>query len=163
MEKIVSKALLALYIMMLIWLVIFKLQFDISSILNRQQRSLNLVPFAYASKGEVILNCLFFIPFGVLLNVVFKNAGFFPKFLLIVCFSLTAELLQFIFAIGATDITDLISNSTGGLIGLTLYALCSKFIDQKRLDRIIVLLGILLLVIFFFMHASQYFRRTAFT
>lgn len=148
--------------MMLIWLVIFKLQIDISSILNHQHRSLNLVPFAYASKGEVILNCLFFIPFGVLLNVVFKKISFLPKFLFILFFSLTAELLQFIFAIGATDITDLISNSTGGLIGLLLYMVFNTFIEDRKLDRIVISIGLILFLIFTFIHGSHFFRRTAF-
>ncbi len=160
MVKTLSKALLALYLIMLIWLVLFKLQFDISSILHRHHRSLNLTPFAYALKGDVILNCLFFIPFGVLLNVVFKKTGFVIKFLFILGFSLTAELLQFSLAIGVTDITDLISNSTGGLIGLILYWIFNTFIEDRKLDRIVVTIGIILLLIFIFIHGSHYFGRT---
>lgn len=52
-----------------------------------------------------------------------KKAGFLPKFAFILVFSLTAEFIQFIFAIGATDITDLITNTAGGFLGLKLYGL----------------------------------------
>lgn len=162
MEKTLSKALLAVYIIMLIWLVLFKLQFDISYFLDRDRRSVNLTPFAYAIKREIILNWLFFVPFGVLLNVVYKKTGFIAKFLVILAFSLTAELTQYIFAIGVTDITDLISNSLGGLAGLIIYMLFNTFIEDRKLDRWVVTIGIILFLIFIFIHGSHYFRRTLF-
>ncbi len=162
MEKTLSKALLTVYILILIWLVLFKLQFDLSSIIHRNYRSVNLTPFAYAIKLDVILNWLFFLPFGVLLNVVYKNTGFIIKLLVIIAFSLSAELLQYIFAIGVSDITDLITNSLGGLAGLLLYMLFNTFIDDRKLDRFVVILGIMLLLIFLFIHGSHYFRRTLF-
>ncbi|MEJ7693621.1 VanZ family protein [Daejeonella sp.] len=162
MEKTLSKALLTVYIIMLIWLVLFKLQFDISHIVNRHHRSVNLTPFLYAVKREILLNWLFFIPFGVLLNVVYKRTGFIAKFLIILAFSLTAEVIQYIFAIGVTDITDLISNSLGGLAGLILYMLFNTFIEDRKLDRFVVTVGIILFLIFIFIHGSHYFRRTLF-
>src|ERR1035438_2407770 len=86
MRKILARGLLALYLVTLIWLVLFKLKFNISSVLNYHHRSLNLIPFAAPSMvngrinfGEMIYNCIFFIPFGLLLNVNFKKIGFLPK------------------------------------------------------------------------------------
>jgi glycopeptide antibiotics resistance protein len=163
MEKILSRGLLALYLAILIWLVIFKLKFNISSVLNYHHRSLNLIPFAAPSIvngridfGEMIYNCIFFIPFGLLLNVNFKKIGFLPKLAFIVVFSLTAELIQFIFAIGATDITDVITNTIGGFLGLQLYNLSNKYINSEKLDKVIISVGILLLVLFISMHVSHF-------
>lgn len=152
MEKIVSRGLLALYLVTLIWLVLFKLQYNILSVFNYQQRSLNLIPFhtpsiVNRSYREMIENFIIFIPFGVLLNVNFKKVGSFTKFALILVLSLAFELIQFIFAIGATDITDIITNTVGGFLGLKLYDLSNTYINNQKLDRVIVFVGILLLVL----------------
>jgi glycopeptide antibiotics resistance protein len=152
MEKILSRGLLALYLVILIWLVLFKLQYNVLSVFNYHHRSLNLIPFAGPSKvngsfGEMIDNVIIFIPLGLLLNVNFKKVGFLPKFAFILVLSLTFEFIQFIFAIGATDITDVITNTVGGILGLKLYGLSNKYITSKRLDRVIIFVGILLLVL----------------
>ncbi|HEY8909524.1 MAG TPA: glycopeptide resistance protein VanZ-A [Desulfosporosinus sp.] len=150
MGKILSRGLLALYLVILIWLVLFKLDFNISSVLNYHHRGLNLIPFAGPSNGsfrEMIENVIIFIPFGLLLNVNFKKNGFLPKFAFILVFSLTVELIQFIFAIGATDITDVITNTVGGFLGLKLYGLSNKYINNKKLDRVIISVGTLLLLL----------------
>lgn len=150
--KILSRGLLALYLVILIWLVLFKLDYNILSVFNYHHRSLNLIPFAAPSNVngsfvEMIENVIIFIPFGLLLNVNFKKAGFLPKFAFILVFSITVELIQFIFAIGATDITDVITNTVGGFLGLKLYGLCNKYINNKKLDRVIISVGTLLLVL----------------
>jgi glycopeptide antibiotics resistance protein len=152
MEKILSRGLLALYLVILIWLVLFKLQYNVLSVFNYHHRSLNLIPFAGPSKvngsfGEMIDNVIIFIPLGLLLNVNFKKVGFLPKFAFILVLSLTFEFIQFIFAIGATDITDVITNTVGGFLGLKLYSLSNKYITNKKLDRVIIFVGILLLVL----------------
>ncbi len=81
--KILSRGLLALYLVTLIWLVLFKLQYNILSVFNYHQRSLNLTPFtATGNFREMIDNVIIFIPFGLLLNVNFKEIGFLPNLLL---------------------------------------------------------------------------------
>lgn len=155
MGKILSRGLLALYLMILIWLVLFKLEYNILSVLNYHHRSLNLIPFAApsivnGSFGELIDNVLIFIPFGLLLNVNFKKVIFLPKLAFILGLSLTFELIQFIFAIGAADITDVITNTLGGFLGLKLYDLSNKYANDKKLDRSIIFVGILLLVLFLY-------------
>jgi glycopeptide antibiotics resistance protein len=164
--KILSRGLLALYLLVLIWLVLFKLTFHISSLLNHHHRSVNLIPFAAPSMvhgsinyGEMIMNCVFFIPFGLLLSVNFKEIRFASKLTFIMGFSLTAELTQYFFAIGATDITDVITNTLGGLIGLLLYDVSNKYIMSEKLDRVIIFLGLLLFVAFISIHVSHFFLR----
>jgi glycopeptide antibiotics resistance protein len=166
MGKILFRGLLVLYLVTLTWLVLFKLTFNISRILNHHHRSLNLIPFAAPSIvngrvdfGEMILNCIFFIPFGLLLNVNFKKVGFLPKLTCILVYSATAELIQYIFAIGATDITDVITNTVGGFLGLTLYDLSNKYINTEKLDRIIISAGALLFVLAISIHVSHFFLR----
>jgi glycopeptide antibiotics resistance protein len=107
----------------------------------------------------MVYNCVFFIPFGLLLNVNFKKVGFLPKLAVIVVFSVGVELIQFIFAIGATDITDVITNTLGGFLGLKLYDLGNKYIKGEKLDRDIVYAGIILFVLFISIHVSHFVRR----
>ena len=166
MRKILLRGLLASYIVILIWLVLFKFSHHISKVLNYHHRSLNLIPFAAPSivngrinYWELIYNCVFFIPFGMLLNVNFKKVGFLPKLAFIMVFSISAELIQYIFAIGATDITDVITNTVGGFLGLKLYDLSSKYINNKKLDSAIISVGILLLVLFISINTYHTFSR----
>jgi len=158
MEKLLSRGVLALYVVILLWLVLFKLTFNLSAMLDHRHRSLNWMPFA-SNAGEMVLNCLFFIPFGLLLSVNFKRVGFLSKLAIIALFSLTAELAQYIFAIGATDITDLITNTFGGFLGLAVYSLGSHYSSAKTLDRIIVYAGAFVLVFAVALHVSHFMRR----
>ena len=41
------------------------------------------------------------------------------------------ETLQYIFAIGASDITDLIGNTLGGIIGISIFSMFSAFLGAK--------------------------------
>lgn len=158
---IFSRILLALYLLIIIWLVLFKFRFNISSILSYQQRSLNLLPFAAPSEvngriiyGEMILNCLFFIPLGLLLNVNFKKPGFLLKLTLILALSLTVEIIQYIFSMGASDITDVITNTVGGFLGLKLYEIVNRYIQKEKLDVIIISVGTILLALFIYIRTS---------
>jgi glycopeptide antibiotics resistance protein len=148
MEKIISRGLLAFYLVILTWLVLFKLQYNILSVFHYQYTSFNLIPFAASgSIREMIDNILIFIPLGLLLEVNFKKGGFSPKLFLVLALSITFEFIQLIFAIGATDITDVITNTVGGLLGLKLYGVCNRLISSKKLDWVILLVGIFLLVL----------------
>jgi glycopeptide antibiotics resistance protein len=149
--KSLARALLALYLLILAWLVLFKFSLDLSPILDYQTRSLNLIPFADVSRHnlrETIYNLVVFIPFGLLLSVNLKQAGFWRRLACVFIVSLAAEITQFVFAIGITDITDVITNTAGGFLGLILYDLLNRFVDTKKLDRSIVIAGTILLALF---------------
>lgn len=147
--KLLSKVVFALYLIGLSWLILFKFSSDIFGVLDIQLQSLNLIPFAdsYSHPRELIDNFLIFIPFGLLLSVTSKNLTLWQKLLFISAFSATVETIQFIVAIGVTDITDFITNSLGGLCGLALYDLANKQFDTKRQDLFIVIGGIILLTL----------------
>ena len=138
--KLLSRVLLAVYTAVLIWLILFKFSVHIASVLSYDNRSVNLIPFSNSSgsSGEMADNVLVFIPFGLLLGVNFKRLDLWRKLLVVFVFSLTAEAIQYILAIGASDITDVITNTFGGTLGLMAYDLGSKHIRQESLDRFIV-------------------------
>ena len=147
--KAAAKTLLAVYLLALLWLVLFKLSFSISAAIHQQARGFHPIPFAGASRSDVremILNVVVFIPFGVLLSVNLKRATFWRKLASVFVFSLAVETIQFILAIGITDATDVITNTLGGFLGLALYDTAKKRIDDEKLDRFMLILGTILLI-----------------
>jgi glycopeptide antibiotics resistance protein len=148
--KPLPKVLLALYLLILLWLVLFKFSIHVSSVLD-QTRSLNLIPFAGTSRvnlKQVVYNFVVFIPLGLLLSVNLKRATFWQKLALVLTLSVACETVQFVFAIGATDITDVITNTSGSFLGLLAYYLCERRVDTKKLDQRIVVIGTILLIFF---------------
>lgn len=150
MIKTLSKVFFALYILTLLWLVLFKLSFDITGILlHHQSQSVNIIPFGDIASGsirELIDNVIVFIPLGLLLCMFWQRIDLWRKLAYIALFSATIEILQFVLAIGATDITDVIANTTGGFIGLVAYNATAKRINNEILNGCIVISGMVLLV-----------------
>lgn len=160
--KLLSRALFGLYLLILVWLVLFKLSFDFSWVLAYQTRSLNLIPFAHFSPSNLrgmIYNFVVFIPFGLLLCVNFKRANFWRKLAFVFMFSLAAEIIQFVFAIGVTDITDVIMNTSGGLLGIIVYDLSKRYVENEKLDRFIVVTATILLILFILLLGIPFSRH----
>lgn len=98
-----------------------------------------MTPFHYSTSvgeqfhfEEVRDNILIFIPFGVLLSMLSSRMKLQNKVLIIFGSSFILEMIQYILAIGSTDITDLITNMFGGIIGIGLYALLLKILKDKQ-------------------------------
>jgi len=143
---------LALYLLVLLWLVLFKLSYDIPGILaDYQTRSLNLIPFVnleQTGRGETLSNVVTFIPFGLLLSLNFKRVAQWRLLLAVFVFSVAVETLQFILAIGTTDATDVVTNTLGGLAGLVIYRLVNHLVRSELMDRAIAAAGLTLFVAF---------------
>jgi glycopeptide antibiotics resistance protein len=156
-----SKIALAVYTAVLMWLILFKFSVHFGSVLSYENRSINLIPFSNSSgsSGEMVDNVLVFIPFGLLLGVNFERLDLRRKLLVVFVFSLTAEVLQYVLAIGVSDITDVITNTLGGLLGLMAYDLARRHIRKESLDRLIVTAGIGLLAIFLLLLAVLELRH----
>lgn len=132
-EQTITKILLIIYLIVLTWLILFKMETHLPILFRMQYRNINLIPF-YGSLitngtidiSEILLNILVFVPFGVYISMLKTEWRFFQKVLPVFCVSLAYEVLQFIFGIGASDITDLLGNTLGGIIGILLFGLLSK-------------------------------------
>lgn len=150
--KVLSRVLLALYLLTLLWLILFKLSYDIPAIVaDHQTRSLSLVPFVTLGQtglSETVSNFVTFIPFGLLLSLNFKHAALWRLLLVVLGFSVAVETLQLILAIGTTDATDVVTNTLGGLAGLALYRLVNVVVSADILDRVIAAAGTVLFVAF---------------
>lgn len=126
-----------IYLVLLVWIVLFKLQFSISEI--DAIRQINLIPFHYDNEirielhlKEVLENVAIFIPFGIYLSMLSDARYLKAMVFLISVVSLVLEVVQYILAIGQTDITDLLTNTCGGALGIFLYWLSKKIFRSKR-------------------------------
>ncbi|NLW71096.1 MAG: VanZ family protein [Eubacteriaceae bacterium] len=130
-----------LYLFILIWLVMFKFSFDLRDI--SRLRNINLIPFRYAEqtsplshKKEVFENILIFIPMGIYALILRPKAPLWKNMLIGLYVSLAFETAQYIFALGASDITDLMTNTAGGILGIGIFLLMKKIFKEKTLKVI---------------------------
>ena len=139
-----------IYLLVLIWIILFKLHF--SFVEMDRLRIINLIPFQGSVFGaNEIYNILFFIPFGIYICMLKNKWSFIIKIIIILCFSLSFEILQFIFAIGRTDVTDLLCNTLGGITGIGIYELLYKLL-KNRTNKVmnIVFLVLTVCILLFF-------------
>jgi glycopeptide antibiotics resistance protein len=112
-------------------------------------RGINLIPFHYDQIAEsrfhfneVLYNTIVFIPAGFYFTVMGKKK-FLSGIVLSALLSLSFETLQWIFALGASDITDLIMNTVGGAIGAGTYWVSEKLFKGNEV-KIISIIGAIL-------------------
>jgi glycopeptide antibiotics resistance protein len=75
------------------------------------------------------------------LSLFFKKAPFWGKATLIFVVSLALECSQYILAVGSFDITDLITNTAGGLVGYCFYLIGRALLrDKNRAERSVAIL-----------------------
>ncbi len=127
------------YLILLVWLVLFKLATDASLIPH--YRGINWIPFAQSVivNGEIyikeiIYNMLVFIPCGVYLQYLFPEKPGWKKIGSGFLLSLSLETAQLVFALGASDITDLLSNTMGVILGLGLFQLIEKKFKERSIQ-----------------------------
>lgn len=132
----ITSTLFVVYLIALIWILLFKLGVNFSYGTNRQ---FNLVPFReyvlYDTRIDrmgTILNILVFIPLGIYISALFNSWSFFSKTFICLMASLIIESFQYILAIGAFDITDIITNTTGGIIGIIIFHLFERSMGNRN-------------------------------
>lgn len=146
-QKKITACLLAVYLFTLTWIIVFKMQFSFQGLPDF--REINLIPFAGSANvnnqiefNEIIYNVLAFIPFGIYISMLKSNWSFLKRITVIAGVSLLFEGLQFIFAIGASDITDFMGNTLGGIIGVGVYIVFCKLFSTKATKILNVLASI---------------------
>ena len=154
MKKInITKILLVIYILLLIWIIMFKASFSIEDFIGlSKMRSINLIPFYYPTESsfhlrEVIANILIFIPLGIYLKMLDNDSKRIVLYGLVFCILL--EICQFIFKLGATDITDVITNVSGILVGVAGYVLLEKFFKNKeKINKVLRIIALIFTILF---------------
>ena len=152
--KKVTSILFIVYFLLLTWIIVFKTEFSISSLVT--ERSINLIPFKESvivngkiSFSEIINNAIVFIPVGVFTAMLVDNLKFIKMAAVPFGISLFYEITQYIFAVGACDITDLINNTLGGIVGILIFKLRRKVLGDKayKVVNIFSIVCVVLIVI----------------
>jgi glycopeptide antibiotics resistance protein len=143
-----TKVLFLIYLGILTWVLIFKLGVKFSYM---NERRINLIPFNTIDYIELILNVLIFVPLGVYIGLLIKDK-LIKNIFLVFLISFIIETFQFILKIGAFDITDLITNSTGGILGLIFLKIIEKIftnrVKAQKFINIIATITTFMLILF---------------
>ena len=130
-DTLLVNTLMYIYLSFVLYFTLMPIITNIPFVLNHPYTPMNLVPFIDVLMGrgdflrQVVLNIIMTIPFGFLFPLTRRETAKFSQTVLF-CFlmSLGIELLQpFSFSGRSSDITDLITNVTGGIIGYGLYVI----------------------------------------
>lgn len=144
------KTLFIIYMIILIWIILFKLSINIGDM--DTIRKINLRLFYYEDNvtfqvREVIENIIIFIPMGIMLKCMGVNnkksvlIGFITSFIL--------EMMQYILAIGVSDITDIVTNTSGVIIGSYIYMIILMiFKNREIINNIVFMIGCILFSMF---------------
>lgn len=155
-QQLLTNCLLVVYLLILTWIILFKMQFSIQGL--DRFRSINLIPFhgsVIANNriefSEIYENILVFVPFGLYVSMLKKDGSFLKKVIPIASVSLFYEVMQFILRVGASDITDLIGNTLGGMIGIAIYLVLRRLLKTdfkiNKILNIIALIGTICMVV----------------
>ena len=141
-SQFILNSLMYLYITILLFLTLMPILASVSNISLHSYEPMYLIPFndLIHSRGpaeiQIFLNVIMLIPFGFLLPLI-KKRNIITVTLTTFLVSLSIELIQpLLNTYRISDITDVITNTLGGLIGYLLYLLCKPIIIKslKRLD-----------------------------
>ncbi len=161
-DKIFVYIVMGIYLFFLCWLILFKLADSIDKIPSR--RSINLIPFYYDQLSgsrfhmvEVLYNVIVFVPAGFYFTAFSKKKATWG-ILLCAILSLVFEVIQWIFALGSSDITDLITNTIGGALGGIMYVVLKKLFKGKEV-RIVSIIGAVLEFICISLLVTLFLRR----
>ena len=119
--------LFAVYLALLGWVVLWKLERPWVGV--DAQRVLKLVPFlstadaGASAPAEVAVNVLLFVPFGLYLGLLAPRWPWWKAAGVVAGASLGLEVAQYALAVGSSDVTDVVVNTAGGLVGMGLVAL----------------------------------------
>ena len=87
-----------------------------------EHRQVNLIPFkdlilnGKTEYDESIMNVIIFLPLGIYTGTLIKKWNFSTHMLSFLILTLMIESIHFTFKIGAFDITDVVTNTLGGII-----------------------------------------------
>ena len=155
-----SIALFVIYLGALIWILLFKMGVHFSYI--GSGRSINFIPFSQPvilngknDVGESIMNVLIFVPLGMYAGILFQRWLIGKKILLFFLVSFLVEASQYITGLGAADITDVITNTLGGTIGLMIYTGIEKAFNSsvkaQKFINVLATIGTIVMISFLYL------------
>lgn len=129
------------YLAALTWIVLFKLTIPENIGTLARDKVLNLIPFfdiiagKYFDTFDMFANIIVFIPFGIYAGLMLNGIQTKYKAMTAALLSICYEAIQFIFAIGVADITDVMMNTFGAYLGIILFEYISSKLESEQKTR----------------------------
>ncbi|HEY4225925.1 MAG TPA: VanZ family protein [Pseudolysinimonas sp.] len=156
--------LFVIYLVLLTWIILWKLEIPYVGAAAGLPRPLKLIPFVpsgdanASAPDEVLANIAFFIPFGLYLGLLAPRRRWWQALGIFLAASLVLETTQHVISTGSFDTSDLLTNTAGGMAGFGLLALLRRRLGSRTLTvmtRIMIAATVLSFVaigIFFSLH-----------
>ncbi len=128
--RVLLIVLFVVYLLLLAWIVLWKL--EIPFVGGGGLRQIKLVPFAATTGAgastpfEIVANFVLFVPFGIYLGLLAPMWPWQKAVCAVAGASLILEVAQYVLAVGSSDVTDVVVNTAGGLIGIGLLNLARR-------------------------------------
>ena len=142
-ENFVLNTLMYIYISFVLYFTMMPIVKNIPIMINRiiyhfgTNMNMNLFDDLFNQRGDylrqIFLNVLMMIPFGFMYPI--NGRSFFKTIFMTFIFSLTIELLQPFVSSRTSDITDLLTNTLGGIIGYIFYLIFKPLINKIFVKR----------------------------
>lgn len=160
--NILSIILFCIYILLLIWIVLFKCNiylsitngyFEFKTLTLKERFDYYLIPFidyinndstqTFIKFKDGILNVIVFIPLGLYLSFFIKNNKFIKVIFYTFLISLLFEIIQLFSLLGSFQTEDLILNTFSGLLGYIIY----KIIYKEKNIKVLNILSLICIII----------------
>ena len=137
--RIWTWVLFAGYLVLLVWTILFKFGMAAPQFgAGVYRMPVNFIPFGapMLSGGridwdEMLFNVFAFLPLGLFLSILAIPRRAWLRVLIGLLVSAAFEALQYVFALGSCDVTDVILNTAGTALGVGLYYLLIKLLKGK--------------------------------
>ena len=130
--------LFAIYLVLLAWTVVWKLEVPYVGAAAGLPRPIKLIPFVPSAEAggsapiELVANILLFVPFGLYLGLLAPTWQWWKVTGMLIGASLILETTQHLLSTGSFDTTDVIVNTAGGLTGVGLLAFARRRFQARN-------------------------------
>lgn len=145
----------AVYLVLLAWVVLFKLEVPWIGDAAGLERPIKLLPFVpsgdagASTPGEMLINLVLFVPFGLFVGAFAPAWSWWRAGLVAFVTSLALETVQHLISTGSFDTTDLIVNTAGALVGWSIFVVVRRRSGERAsvvMTRVCVVVSALALV-----------------
>lgn len=132
-SKCLVPVMFLLYLAALVWVIAFKANRDL--LIYGGEPEYRQISFAlYFNGRETLLNVIAFLPAGLFLMLLSRRENKLAAALGSFALSFALEVTQYILMLGTSDLTDLITNTLGGIVGIAAFMLCKRIWHDKTRD-----------------------------
>lgn len=132
------------YLLFLVWAILWKC--GTPFIGDGALRAINLLPFNGNTRWEMQFNLAVFVPFGFFLSAIKPKRTKVWLILTTLLASFVLEVVQCILAIGRSDVTDLLLNTLGGVVGIGAFYVLKRLFDRHERKATLVICILLTLL-----------------